>query len=78
MPRYKPVGPEETGSEMATVLVSFHAELLRQGIDKEIAVRLAERVAGAASSNSDGHCGDLMRLPWEGVINPPYAQPPRR
>ena len=75
MPRYKTVGPEETGSEMAAVLVSFHAELLRQGFDKEIAERLAERVAGAASSNQDGHCGDLMRLPWEGVINPLYAQP---
>ena len=74
MTRYRLAKPEEAGSEMATILVSFHAELLRQGIDKEVAARLAERVAGAASSNSDGYCGDLARLPWESVINPPFAQ----
>lgn len=72
MPRYRLAKPEEVGAEMAAMLATFNAELLNKGIDKELAMRLVERVAGAASSNSDGHCGDLAR--FERLIYPPYSE----
>jgi len=69
MTRYRLATAEEVGHRMATMLVSMHAELLKQGFKPEMAERIAAQVAAAASSNSDGNCGDLAR-PWDMYVNP--------
>lgn len=70
MPRLREVTAKEKGIEMAQAISSFHAELIKQGIDTKIAASLAEKVAGSGSSNFDGQCGDLVRSHGSEVINP--------
>jgi len=72
MTKYRLATPEEIGCDIATTLASVHAQLLKKGFEPEIAERIAAHVASAASSNSDGWCGDLAR-PWDAYINPPHT-----
>ena len=69
MPKYRLMTPEEQGIQAAELIGSFHAELVKKGIDKELAASIAAKVVGAASSFLDGHCGDLARA-GEEVMNP--------
>lgn len=38
-------------------IADLHAELIRKGLSEATAKDIASRIAGAASSFSDGHCG---------------------
>ena len=78
MPQFRLLTAEESGVEHAKSLVAFHGELIRQGIDRELAESIALKVAGAASSNQDGHCGDIARVPGQELTNPvPFGNPGR-
>jgi hypothetical protein len=60
MPQSKKT-PEAIGKELAETVHAFHAEIIRKGLTPVLANSLAEKIAGASSSYSDGHCGDLPR-----------------
>jgi hypothetical protein len=74
MSKFRLVKPEEVGVEMADVIYSFHAELIKKGISKDTAAQIAASAAGAASSNSDGYCGDIARVPFDVVSHPAQRQ----
>lgn len=60
MARYKELSTIEAAEEdamaMATMLSKVHAELVASRIPEAAINGVLERIAGAASSNSDGHC----------------------
>ena len=58
----------EIGDEQAEMLSALVSGLKKRGVAEEVAVRLAERTAGAASSWLDGCSG--MGNPAEALVNP--------
>ena len=55
--------PEDIGQARAAKLVALWEGLLKAGVDRGVAEKIASNVSGAASCNADGcHCA-LARLP---------------
>ena len=66
--RVEEVKPEEIGQAQAVMLVSLWDALLKGGIEREMAEKLAVTAAGAASCNSDGCHGALARVPMGDIL----------
>ena len=73
MPRYRTLTTVEVANEdamaMATKIATLHAELVKERLPEAVVNSVLDKVAGAASSSSDGWCRPVAQ-PGEEVMRP--------
>lgn len=74
MPRYRELTRSEEAQEDATAMAekiaTLHAELVRRKVPDQVINSVIDKMAGAASSNTNGWCSPIPAL-GEQVSNPP-------